>query len=101
MITQPHYPGPSPMTNVMVLLALLALLGLTIAVALLDVDLYLPGGHWGVGLAILIAAVKAALVIAYFMHVRFGTRVAGVFATAGFVWLGIMIALISTDYWFR
>lgn len=97
----PAHPSPSPAMLVVILLTLMALLGVTTAVAFVDVDRYLGGRFWSLSLALLIALIKAALVIAYFMHVRFGARVVGVFAVAGFVWLGIMIVLMSTDYLFQ
>ena len=97
----PAHPSPSPAMLVLILVALMALLALTTAVAFVDVDHYLGGRFWSIGLALLIAFVKGALVIAYFMHVRFGSKTSGIFAIAGFVWLTIMIVLVSADYFFR
>jgi len=48
--------------------------------------------------AMAIALVKMSLIILYFMHVRFGTRVTWVFAGAGFIWLAIFILLTLNDY---
>jgi len=73
-------------------LALLLLLGLTVAVA------YLHLGVWIVLLAVTIATVKAILVMLYFMHLRRSSRLIWLFAGLGFGWLGIMIVLTMSDY---
>ena len=48
--------------------------------------------------ALTIAGTKAALVILYFMHVRYQTRLVWVFSLAGFVWLVLFFILILADY---
>jgi cytochrome c oxidase subunit 4 len=48
--------------------------------------------------ALSIAGTKAALVILYFMHVRYGSRLIWIFSLAGFVWLVIFFVLILADY---
>ena len=45
-----------------------------------------------------IAALKAALVVLFFMHVRYGTRLTPLVIAAGLFWLVILIALSLTDY---
>jgi cytochrome c oxidase subunit 4 len=47
---------------------------------------------------LLIASVKALLVILFFMHVRWSTRLTWVVAASGFVWLIILFGLTMTDY---
>jgi cytochrome c oxidase subunit IV len=49
-------------------------------------------------IALAIAGTKAALVILFFMHVKYQTRLIWVFATAGFVWLVLFFVLILADY---
>ena len=88
---------PTQMTNVVVLTTLMALLVLTVGLALVDVDRYLPGHGWGLPLAMAIASLKAVLVVAYFMHVRYGDRLTRVFAAAGLVWLGIMATIVMIE----
>jgi len=44
-----------------------------------------------------IAGTKAALVILFFMHVRWGTRLTAVVAMAGFFWLILLFTIIG-DY---
>lgn len=48
--------------------------------------------------ALLIAVVKMLLVILFFMHIRYNTRITWLFAAAGFVWFIIMVSLTMTDY---
>jgi cytochrome c oxidase subunit 4 len=45
-----------------------------------------------------IACTKATLVVLYFMHVRWGTRLTWVIAASGFFWLLIMFTFTMTDY---
>jgi cytochrome c oxidase subunit 4 len=47
---------------------------------------------------LLIASVKALLVVLFFMHVRWSTRLTWVVAASGFVWLIILFGLTMTDY---
>ena len=48
-----------------------------------------------------IACTKAALVILFFMHVRWSTRLTWVVVASGFFWLLILFALTMTDYMSR
>jgi cytochrome c oxidase subunit 4 len=48
--------------------------------------------------ALTIAVVKALLVLLFFMHVRYSTRMTVLTATAGFFWLAILIGLTLSDY---
>lgn len=77
--------------------ALLVLLVLTVGAA------YLPGQHTLLNniIALTIAIVKAVLVVLYFMHVRYGTRLTWVWAAAGFFWLLILFILTLGDYFTR
>lgn len=79
-------------TYLLVFAALLILLAFTVGAAYLDL------GIWSIVLAMTIATVKALLVILYFMHARYSTRLIWLFAGLGFAWLGIMIVLTLSDY---
>jgi cytochrome c oxidase subunit 4 len=72
--------------------ALMVLTGLTVWVAYLDL------GFLNTAVALGIAVTKATLVILYFMHVRYGTRLTWVVVSSGFFWLGILIVLGLSDY---
>ncbi len=80
-----------------VYVALLVLLVLTVGAA------YLPGHHTLLNnvIALTIAIVKAVLVVLYFMHVRYSTRLTWLWASAGFFWLVIMFILTLGDYFTR
>ena len=75
--------------------ALMVLTVLTVWVAVIDLGemswLHTP-------LALLIASVKAALVVLWFMHVKYGSRMVWVFITAGFLWLALLVAITVSDY---
>jgi cytochrome c oxidase subunit IV len=51
--------------------------------------------------ALTIAVTKAVLVILFFMHVKYSTRMTKVVVVAGFFWLGIMLSITMSDYFFR
>lgn len=75
--------------------ALMLLLILTLAAAAVDV------GWLNLPIALLIAVVKAGLVMAYFMHLRVSTRLVVLFATGTFFWLAILFVLTMADYYAR
>jgi cytochrome c oxidase subunit 4 len=52
-------------------------------------------------IALGVAVTKALLVILFFMHVRYSTRMTAITAISGFVWLAILILLTLTDYFSR
>ncbi len=70
---------------------------LTAWVAFLDLDHTLFTGANTV-VALTIAVVKATLVVLYFMHVRYSTRLTWVIVIAGFFWLAILFSLTMADY---
>ena len=71
--------------------ALLLLTGVTVWVAFLDL------GAANTVVAMAIAAIKASLVVLYFMHVRYGSRLTWVFIGAGVFWLAVLITLTLSD----
>jgi cytochrome c oxidase subunit IV len=79
-------------TYVGVFAALMALLGATVAIA------YIHLGKLNIIVAMTIAVIKATLIILYFMHVRYSSRVLWVFVGAGFFWLMILFALSFSDF---
>ncbi len=79
-------------TYIIVWASLLALLLATVVAATFDL------GPFNLVVSLVIAIIKALLVILFFMHVRWASRVTWVFAGAAFLWLGIMMILTSSDY---
>jgi len=75
--------------------ALMGLLVLTVGVA------YIHLGPLNNVAALGIATVKAYLVLAFFMHLRHSSGMLWILATAGFLWLGIMLAFTASDFWTR
>jgi cytochrome c oxidase subunit 4 len=71
---------------------LMALTLVTVVVARLDL------GFLNVAVALTIAVTKATLVILYFMHVRYSSRLTWVVVASGFFWLGILVTLGLSDY---
>jgi cytochrome c oxidase subunit 4 len=49
-------------------------------------------------IALGVAFTKATLVVLYFMHVRYSSRLTHLFIFAGVVWLAILILLTVSDY---
>jgi cytochrome c oxidase subunit 4 len=55
-------------------------------------------GLWNTPIALLIATIKAVLVILFFMHVIQSTRLTWVVVIASFLWLGVLFVLTFADY---
>jgi cytochrome c oxidase subunit 4 len=73
-------------------IALLVLFLLTVGVAYIDL------GALNIVVAMAIATFKTILVVLYFMHVRYSSRVTWVFVSASFFWLVILLVLTLSDY---
>jgi cytochrome c oxidase subunit 4 len=73
-------------------LALMIGTGLTVLAA--EVDL----GALNNVVMLAIACTKAALVVLFFMHVRWSSRLTWVVAASGFFWLLILFGLTMQDY---
>ncbi len=74
---------------------LIALTGLTTFIAFLDLRFA------NVVVALLIAGIKATLVVLFFMHVRHNTRVVPLVIVSAFFFLGILFSLTFADYFTR
>ena len=81
---------------VTIFLALLVGTALTVVAGLQDFP-----GQLNVIIALTIAVVKATLVVLYFMHVRYSSRLIWVVFTSALFWLAILFALTFSDYWTR
>lgn len=75
--------------------ALLVLTAVTIWVAFQDL------GILNNVVAMGIAALKATLVVLYFMHVRYSTRLTQIMVASSLVWLVILIAFTLSDVYTR
>ena len=72
--------------------ALMVLTAVTAAVAYIDL------GPANTLVALAIATLKATLVILFFMHVKYSSRLTKLVVVAGFFFLIILLGLTMTDY---
>jgi len=72
--------------------SLMILTAVTVAVAYLDL------GPLNTILALSIAVTKAALVILYFMHVRYSPSLTKLVVAGSFLWLFILLSITMSDY---
>ena len=82
---------------VKVLIALMALLILTVGASFVDFDKFVGRGA-SAAIAMSIAIAKGLLIVLFFMHVKYGQKLTWAFAAAGFIWLSILMTLTLTDY---
>ena len=82
-----------PRVYISIFLALMAGTALTVLAAYRD----FPGPLNAV-VALTIAVVKATLVVLYFMHVRYSSRLIWLVVGAALFWLAVMFALTISDY---
>jgi cytochrome c oxidase subunit 4 len=78
-------------TYLMVFLALIVGTVLTWQVALIDL------GPFNIVVALAIAVSKASLVVLFFMHVKYSTRLTKLVVIAGIFWLGILLSITELD----
>jgi cytochrome c oxidase subunit IV len=80
----------------MIFLALMAGTFLTVVAAFYDFP-------WRLNtvIALTIATIKATLVVLYFMHVRYSSRLVWVIVASALFWLAILFGLTLSDYWTR
>jgi cytochrome c oxidase subunit 4 len=72
--------------------ALMILTALTVLVAFVDLGLMNPV------VALSIAVLKATLVVLFFMHLRWSSRLTWIVGGAALFWLGILLTLTLSDY---
>ena len=97
-----HHHIVSPRVYVTIILALLAATGLTVWASYIDLgEWHITQGltlFWNPVVALAIAATKMILVVLFFMHVRYSSRLTKITVGAGFFWLLILITLSLLDY---
>jgi cytochrome c oxidase subunit IV len=89
-----HRSGPAPpslLSNLSVLAALLVLLGLSAGSALIPMGAFNEVANLG------IAAVKALLVLIFFMRLKTDNPLLRLVAATGFTWLALLIGLSLAD----
>ena len=58
-------------------------------------------GRLNVFVALSIAVFKASLVLLFFMHVKYGTRLTKMIVMAGLYWLTLLLFIVMMDIWTR
>jgi len=76
----------------------LALITLTVTTVLVS---KLELGEFNFVVAIIIAVIKATLVILFFMHVKQASTLTKLFVVAGFFWMAILFTFTLSDYFSR
>jgi len=87
-----HHNSPTVGVYLSVFSTLMVLTALTVWAAYQDL------GPYGDFVAMLIACSKASVVIVFFMHVKYSSRLVWLFVAAGFLFLLIMFAFLMADY---
>ena len=82
----------TPRSYLLVFVALLVLTFTTLGLDLIDL------GPWHAAVGLAIAATKAMLVILFFMHVWYSTRLTWLVALGGLAWVAILFGLTLTDF---
>jgi cytochrome c oxidase subunit 4 len=85
-----HIVGPK--VYLLILLALLVLTATTTGVAYIDMGIFNPI------IALAIGCLKAVLVILFFMHIRYSSRVMMLTVGAGFFTFLVLITMTLSDY---
>jgi cytochrome c oxidase subunit IV len=80
---------------VAVFLTLIVMTWVTAFVSTIDM------GRLNVFVALSIAIFKASLVILFFMHVKYGTRLTKMIVLAGIYWLILLLFIAMADLWTR
>jgi cytochrome c oxidase subunit IV len=71
---------------------LMALTAVTVAVAWVDL------GSLNIVVALAVAVFKASLVVLYFMHLKYSSKLTWIVVGAGVFWLAILLAMTMADY---
>jgi cytochrome c oxidase subunit 4 len=79
-------------TYYLIFLALMLFTAITVWVAFLDL------GPFNTAVALGIAITKATLVVLFFMHVKYSTRLTWAVVAGSVFWLGILLVLTMSDY---
>ena len=82
----------SPKTYLKVFVALMVLLALTVAADFVNL------GPFNVLVAMTISVAKAALIVLFFMEVRYSHPIVWLFAGASFLWLLLLLVITMSDY---
>jgi cytochrome c oxidase subunit 4 len=95
----------SPFIYLTILLALLCFTGLTVWMSFIDLgEWHIAAGltlFWNPVVALAIACTKMTLVVLFFMHVKYTTRLTKLTVLSGFFVFLVLIGMTLTDYFSR
>jgi cytochrome c oxidase subunit IV len=94
-----HYSPESHISPVSLYVAIWATLMVCTALTVFAASVDL--GVFNIVVALLIATIKGTLVVLFFMHLKYSTRLTMVTVIAALFWLFIMFSLTLTDYMTR
>lgn len=86
---EPHI---TPKTYLIIYAILMSLMFLTLGAAFVDL------GWANFFLAMAIAGAKMALILLFFMHIRYSDRLTQVFSVAAFLWFLLFVVFTLNDY---
>ncbi len=90
-------PHPFPIVYGIAFLSLMGLLILTVVMYYVDLSVAWHWVGWNVIVALIIACIKAAVVVLFFMNVVKGTKLTWLWAALGFIWL-LLMSGVFMDY---
>ena len=82
----------SPKLYILIWIILLIFTGITTGVAFLDLGVFNPI------IALVIAVTKASLVVLFFMHVKYSSKMIALVIGCGLFFLSILMVLTTSDY---
>lgn len=82
-------------TYLIVFFALMLLLVLTVGAS------FLPLGAAHLPVAMTIAVIKAMLILLFFMHVYYSSKLTWIVSVASFLWMSLLLAFVVADYFSR
>src|SRR4051812_17028398 len=88
----PHGHGPTVKMFIGVWVALLVFTGLTVFVASFNL------GVWSAPIALVIATIKATIVILFFMEIKYQTKLTKTVLLSAFFFLALLLGLTMSDY---
>ena len=91
-MTDHEHSHPTPRLYLLIISILIVLTCATWAIAFVDL------GIWNPVVALTIACIKAVLVVLFFMHVYYSSKLTKVTVGAGLFWLLILLTLSLIDY---
>lgn len=90
-----------PIVYYRVFALLVALFIATVAVAFFDLSHLLNWPPANIVVALIIAVAKATVIVLYFMHVKYSSRLTQAFAMSAIVWLSLLFIFSFGDYFTR